>query len=316
VQLKILITGASGFVGTNILKKLSKNKKYKLLGVINKKKSSIKKNIKYLKADLEKKKDCIKVTKGIDMVIMCAAKSSGAKIIINNPLAHLNPNIIMNANMLNASYINKVKKFIFISSSTVYPNKKNFMKESYSNFNFFEKYFIVGWMKKFGEIMCLMYSKKIKNPMKTLVIRPSNLYGPYDKFDWEESKVIAATVRKFYEKHNPIEVWGDGNDIKDFLFIDDFVDCVSKLINKDTGLFNIFNIGSGKQTTVKMVINKLAKIMKTKKLKINYNKSKPSLIPIRRIDISKIKKFINWQPKIGLQEGLKRTMQWYKNNSL
>jgi len=246
---------------------------------------------------------------------MCAANSSGAKVIINNPMVHLNPNIIMNTNMLDASYINKVKKFIFISSSTVYPNKKNFMKENDSNFNFFEKYFIVGWMKKFSEIMCLMYSEKIKNPMKTLIIRPANLYGPYDKFDWEESKVIAATVRKFYEKHNPIEVWGDGNDIKDFLFIDDFVDCINELINKDTGLFNVFNVASGKQTTVKMILNELSKIKKIKKLKIIYDKNKPSLIPVRKINISKIKKFISWHPKTSIQTGLKKTINWYKKNS-
>ena len=243
---------------------------------------------------------------------MCAAKSSGAKVIVNNPMAHLNPNIIMNTHMLEASYINKVKKFIFISSNTVYPNSIRSMKEKDSNYDFFEKYFIVGWMKKFSEMMCLMYSKKIKNPMQTLIVRPGNLYGPYDKFSWEESKVIAATIRKVYEKHNPIEVWGDGKDIKDFLYIDDFIDCLVKLIKKNTGAFNIFNVASGKQTTIRMVLNKLIKIQKTKKTNIIYNKNKPSLIPVRKIDISKIRKFIGWYPKISIDRGLKKTLDWYK----
>ena len=313
MKLKVLVAGASGFIGTNLLISLSKNKNFDLFGVFNKKKPNIKK-IKFYKLDLENKTNCLKATKGIDIVVMCAAKSSGAKVIVNNPMAHLNPNIIINTNMLEASYINKVKKFIFISSNTVYPNSIRSMKEKDSHYNFFEKYFIVGWMKKFSEMMCLMYSKKIKNPMQTLIIRPGNLYGPYDKFSWEESKVIAATIRKVYEKHNPIEVWGDGKDIKDFLYIDDFIACLVKLIKKNTGDFNIFNVASGKQTTIRMVLNKLIKIQKTKNTNIVYNKNKPSLIPVRKIDISKIRKFIGWYPKISIDRGLKKTLDWYKKN--
>lgn len=312
---KVLIAGASGFIGSNLLKKLSNKKNYNLIGTTNKKKIKIKnKNIKYIKTNLEIKKNCLKVTKGMDIVVMCAAKSSGAKVIVNNPMAHLNPNIIMNTHMLEAAYINKVKKFIFISSNTVYPNKDTPMKEEDSNFSFFKKYYIVGWMKKFSELMCNMYSKKISSPMKTLIIRPGNLYGPGDKFNWEESKVVAATIRKVYEGHCPLEVWGDGKDIKDFLYIDDFVDCLIKLLIKDTGQFNIFNIASGKETTVNMVLNKLIKNEKIKNLKIIYDKNKPSLIPVRKINISKIKKYINWRPKTSLETGLRKTMDWYKKN--
>ena len=299
-------------VGTNLLISLLKDKILSYLEFLIKK-PNIKK-IKYYKLDLENKTNCLKVTKGIDIVVMCAAKSSGAKVIVNNPMAHLNPNIIMNTHMLEASYINKVKKFIFISSATVYPNSIRSMKEKDSNYDFFEKYFIVGWMKKFSEMMCLMYSKKIKNPMQTLIVRPGNLYGPYDKFSWEESKVIAATIRKVYEKHNPIEVWGGWKRYKRFLYIDDFIDCLVKLIKKNTGAFNIFNVASGKQTTIRMVLNKLIKIQKTKKRQILFIiKNKPSLIPVRKIDISKIRKFIGWYPKISIDRGLKKTLDWYKN---
>ena len=78
-------------------------------------------------------------------------------------------------------------------------------------------------MKRFSEILCNIYSTKINNPMKTIVIRPGNLYGPYDKFDKEKSKVIPSLIRKIVEKQNPLEVWGDGKDLKDFLYIEDFV---------------------------------------------------------------------------------------------
>ena len=81
--------------------------------------------------------------------------------------------------------------------------------------------------------------------MKTLIIRPGNLYGPFDKFDWKKSKVVAATVRKVCEKQNHC-VWGDGKDLKDFLYIEDFVEAVIKLIKIDTGEF-VYLILQGKK---------------------------------------------------------------------
>ena len=163
-------------------------------------------------------------TRKIDYVFMLAANTSGAAVMEKTPLAHLTPNVIMNSQMLAAAYENQVSKFCFISSNTVYPVTDEPVKEEDVNYEFFSKYFIVGWMKLFSEKMSQMYSKHISNPMKTVVIRPGNLYGPHDKFTWTESKVIAALIRKSIERYDPLQVWGDGNDLKDFLYIDDFID--------------------------------------------------------------------------------------------
>ena len=108
------------------------------------------------------------------------------------PLSHLTPNLIMNALVLEKAQQAKVKKFIFISSSTVYPVSNKAMTEKDLNFKYFDKYFVVGWMKTFSEIMCRMYSEKIKQKLQTIVIRPGNLYGPHDKFDPEKAKVIPS----------------------------------------------------------------------------------------------------------------------------
>ena len=315
-KLRILVAGGSGFIGTNFLRKISKDKNFQIYATFYKSPKFQKiQNVKYLKVNLLNKKNCEKITKNIDIVLMSAAITSGAKIMANSPLAHLTPNLIMNSLMLEASYKNNVKKFIFLSSNTVYPPQTSFMKETDSNYVFFEGYHIVAWMKKFTEEMCKMYSLKIKKRMQTLIIRPGNLYGPFDKYDWNKSKVIAATIRKVYEKHNPILVWGDGKDLKDFLYIDDFVECLIKLIKIDTGIFNIFNIASGKNITINQLLKKLLKINKMSHWKILYDKSKPSLIPVRKININKVKKFINWSPKISIDQGLLNTLNWYKKNS-
>ena len=306
---KILITGCSGFVGYNLAQKLSKNNKYQIVGTYFKNKPNLKKKVKLIKADLTKKKDCFKVTKNIDYFFVCSAVTSGEKVILNKHLDHLNPNLIMNTFLLEASYNNKIKKFIFISSNTVYPVSKKPMYENDINYKFFDKYFIVGWMKMFSEVMCQMYSKKIKNPMQTIIVRPGNLYGPFDKFDPEKSKVIPATIKKILENDEEIRVWGDGKDLKDFLYIDDFINGIIKILNIKEK-FYIVNLANGSSVTIRQIIKIILMVTK-KKLNVIYDLKIPSMIPVRKIAIKKARKDLKWSPKITLYKGLKKTIDWY-----
>jgi GDP-L-fucose synthase len=169
-------------------------------------------------------------------------------------------------------------------------------------------------MKRFSEVIMEIYSKKIKlNKMVTIVVRPGNLYGPYDKFDPEKSKVIPSLIRKVVERQNPLPVWGDGNDLKDFLYIDDFIDALEEIINK-VDEYTVLNIASGNGVTIKQILNIILKIEKAENLKINYDTSMPTMIPKRLIDITKAKNYLNFNPKISLEEGLSRTISWYKSN--
>ena len=307
----ILIAGSSGFIGINLaitLKKMGANLRGTFL---NHKPKLLENEIDLIKCDLTSSKECLRATKNMDYVFMCAANSSGALIMDRTPLVHLTPNIIMNSLMLEASYINKIKKFCFISSNTVYPLTDFPVKEENSNFDFFEKYHIVGWMKKFSEIMCSMYSEKIKDKMETIIIRPGNLYGPYDKFTWNESKVIAALIRRSVEKQNPFNVWGDGSDIKDFLYIDDFIDGMLQSFSYFQN-HEVFNIASGVEINIKEIISKILSISNHNKVDVNFDSSKPTMIPKRLIDISKVLKNTNWKPTTTIDLGLKKTISWYK----
>jgi len=304
----ILIVGGSGFVGTNILKKIN-HSKYNVYATRYKSKNYLKSNkIKYFKGNLKNLIFCEKITNSIDIVIMCAAVSSGAMVIQNNPMFHVDDNITMNQNILKASAKNKVKKFIFLSSNTVYPIGKKPMREKDMNYDLFHKYFNVGWMKIFSEKLCEMY----KDKMIINIIRPANLYGPYDKFDPTRSKVIPALIRKF-ERQNTIEVWGSGKDVKDFLFIEDFVVNLLKVLEK-VNKFSILNICSSNSISLLKILDILKKIHKPKQKKIVFNKTKPSMIPYRKISNKKIKSLIKFKLVNTLEEGIIKTVKWYKNN--
>lgn len=315
--MNILVLGGTGFIGTNLLLRLKNNNTYKIYSTYYLSKPRIhNKNIIHLKANLTSKRSVLKVFKKdyFDVVVMCAAVSTGAKDIKNNPLIHLNDNIIMNLNTLEYAKIFKVKKFIFISSNTVYPLTKYPVKETDAKFDFYKSYYVVGWMKRFTEIVCDIYSTKIpQDNLATIILRPANLYGPYDKFDPLKSKVIPSLIRKVYFANKTLNIWGDGKDIKDFLFIDDFIDGLLKVVKNKKINSGIFNISSNRKTSIKAIIPIILNVQK-KKLKIEYDLDAPKMIPYRMISNSKFTKIFKWKPKTSLKKGLLKTIIWYSKN--
>jgi len=305
-----LVAGSAGFVGTNLIQKLCSlgavvtATLYKRPPVIENR------EIKYVECDLRQPRDCGKVCNNIDYIFMCAANTSGAKVIATNPMVHLTPNILMNVNMLEAAYQADVEKFLFMSSNTVYPLTNYPVKEGDVTNEFYDSYHIVAWMKRFTEIVCDMYASRIKKPMKTVVVRPGNLYGPYDKFDWEKSKVIPALIRRAVERQNPFVVWGNGMDLKDFLYIDDYIDGMLLAMEK-LNQFQPINIASGEAVTIREVLGEILRASSYEDAPIEYDSSKPTMIPRRMIDISLAKKILGWQPKVSLEEGIKKTVDWY-----
>ena len=310
---KILVTGGAGFIGANLIKRLL-DFDVIIRATVHKKEPKIKDwRIEYVTSDLTKQEDCRRVCQNVDYVFLCAANTSGAAVMENTPLAHLTPNLIMNTLMLEAVYSAGVEKVLFISSNSIYPVTNYPVKEDDANFEFFEKYFIVGWMKRFSEIMCEMYSTKIKKPMQTVIVRPANIYGPLDDFEWETSHVLPALIRRVVERHDPIKVWGDGKDIKDFIYIDDFIDALILAMDKIKE-FNILNIASGKEHCLRDMIDIITKIDGYENADIQYDASKPTMIPKRLINASKAKRLLGFEAKTSIEEGLRKTIEWYREN--
>jgi GDP-L-fucose synthase len=307
----VVVTGGAGFIGVNLITRLL-DLGAKVTATLHAKPAVLKDpRIRYVTCDLRRSDDCMSAVSGADFVFMCAAHTSGAAIIAKTPLVHLTPNVLMNVSMLDAAYRAGIKKFLFISSNVVYPLTDHAVKEDDVTNEFYEKYFIAAWMKRFTEIVCEMYATKIAKPMDVCIVRPANIYGEFDDFEWETSHVIPALIRKVVERHNPLEVWGDGHDLKEFIYVQDFIDGMLLAMEKIEG-FDPINIAAGHPCTVRDVVKALLKIDGYEDADVVFDTSKPTMVPKRLIDVSKARNQLGFQTKVSLEDGLARTVAWYR----
>jgi nucleoside-diphosphate-sugar epimerase len=310
---KILITGGSGLVGQNLTNKLIKEGYNNLR--VNLHIRGVREpfnHIEYSHYDLQTYEGCLKATEGIDVVYHAAASTSNAVDTVVDPLAHVTPNVAMNNFLIDSSWRNKVQHYIFISSNTVYPPKGDEPVVE-TDFLFDEPYpvyFPVGWMKRYAEVQCELYAKHLPTKMKCTVIRPANLYGPHDKYDLNKCHVTPATIRKVADRMDPIPVWGDGTELRDLLYIEDFVEALQIVMEKETEMFEVYNVGSNKVYTVNKVVDMMRAIAEHK-VPTEYIQGKPSMIPTRKIDSNKIKEKLGWEAKTEMINGLRLAYDWY-----
>jgi GDP-L-fucose synthase len=309
----VLIAGGTGFVGINLINRML-SLGAKVRATIHRKAPVIvDERVDYVTCDLLSMEDCRKAVADMDYVFMCAANTSGAAVIAATPLVHVTPNIIMNAQIMEAAHFAKVKKFVFLSSNAAYPpsDDRFVREEEMFNADPYDIYFGVAWMKRYTETLCRLYSQKLKTAMPSLVVRPSNIYGPHDDFDPATSHVMAATIRKVVERQNPLKVWGNGDDVRDLIYISDFIDALV-LTTEKVDTYDPFNIGFGKGYSIKQLLEMLMEIEGCGHLKIEYDSSKPSMIPIRLIDVSKAERQLGFRARTDVREGMIKTIEWYK----
>lgn len=310
----IAIIGASGFIGSNLANYLVSLGKYEVSGSYFTAPSNFVSNeVKQIHVDCQNLESIKKFLGNHEVAIMCAAKTSGAGVIADSPLVHLYQNMIMNTLTLQAAHEVGIKRFIFLSSNTVYPPGEKAMKEGDENDTYFPSYEVVATMKRNTERICLLYPSLKTRPMDVRIVRPANSYGPNDKFDPKLSHVIPALISKMLAANEILEVWGDGKDIKDFIFIEDLIEGIEKIIGYQ-GEERIFNLVSEVETTIVMILEILKSLTNKPNLHFKFDKSKPKMIPIRRLSGMLAERELNFRAQISLEEGLRRTLNWYLIN--
>jgi nucleoside-diphosphate-sugar epimerase len=237
----------------------------------------------------------------------------GGMGFIENNKAECMLSVLINTNMLRACLHHKIKKYFFSSSACVYngsKQKNNFiegLKESDAYPAEPEDGY--GWEKLFSERMCRHFTEDFG--LDTKVARYHNVYGPLGTFDGGREKAPAALCRKIINaklnKKNEIEVWGDGNQTRTFMYIDDCIEGTKKIFENKSN--EVFNLGSDEQVSINQLIDIIEDIAEVK-IKRKYLLDKPKGVRGRSSDNSKIMKEIDWAPSISLRSGIEKTYKW------
>jgi len=309
---KIYLAGHNGMVGSAIFRKLTKSG---YNNIVTKSLDDLDlRNQSEVSSFFEKEKP--------EVVIIAAAKVGG--ILANNTYRaeFLYDNLMIEANLIHASYLNNAEKVIFLGSSCIYPKfapqplKEEYLLSDYLEYTN-EPYAIA---KIAGIKLCENYYKQYGSNFLSLM--PTNLYGFNDNFNLQTSHVLPALIRKFHEaktaKSESVTIWGTGTPKREFLFVDDLAEAVKFTLEniEAKSLYDLeisqLNVGTGEDLTISELADTIKKIVGFEGI-IIYDSTKPDGTPRKLMDVSRINN-LGWKHKTNLEEGIKKTYEWFLEN--
>ena len=306
---KVLITGGTGLIGrqlTNIL--LSYGAKITVVSLDTP--YDLDRKIKFIKKDLRNFNNCLKICNGIDFVFHLAGIKGSPDMTLKKPASFMTPTLMFSINMMEAARRQKVKRYLFTSSIGVYsPNKQLLEEDVWKTFPSNNDY-IPGWTKRICELQAEAFKIEY-NFNNVSIVRPANVYGPFDNFDEDSAMVIPSLISRALKSKKYLKVWGDGSSIRDFIYSADVARGMIIAVYKKTK--HPINLGSGRGVSIKTIAEVIAKTVPNGPLKIFWDKSKPSGDKIRLMNIRKARR-MGFKAKVDIVTGIKNTINWYINS--
>lgn len=307
---RVLVTGGTGFVGRHIIQQLLKEGAIVRVPVHNRQLATQDEGIETVQADLTRQEDCLSVSRGIDYVFHAAGAVMGAGAGAESSMAGITTNLILTSQILQAAWIAGIERFLLFSSSTGYPVTDYPVKEDEMWSDLIHPAYLgYGWMRRYFERLGEFVASN--SDVKISIVRPTAIYGRYDNFDPVTSHVIPSLIRKAVERCAPFEVWGSGQEVRDFLHVSDLARGCLLMIEKNAECDPV-NIGYGETVTVKEIVSYILDAAEYVDAKVVFNASKPTSIPFRMVDTSKAKRVLGFEPEVTIEDGIKDTVDWFR----
>ncbi len=302
---KILVTGGSGMIGRQLVS-LLKNENAEIHVADLNKPVNMPDDIIFHNVDLKNFDNCKNICKGIDYVFNLVGIKCSPQVCIERPAEIMGPMMQFNTNMLEAAMLSNVEWYLYTSTVGVYEPAEVLFEDDVWNSQPSKNDWYGGWAKRMGELQCQAYEKQFGKGICSIV-RPANVYGPYDNFDPENAMVIPSLIRKAND-NEILEVWGDGSPIRDFIHCRDVALGMMHLVkNKVT---EPVNLGSGSGISIKQIADIISKRFGRE---IKWLSDKPMGDKRRVFDTKRAEKY-GFKTQISLEFGINETIDWFIEN--
>jgi len=304
---KVLVTGGSGMIGRSLVNLLLKRGAIVTIADLTKP-VDLPDGVEFVQVDLRFFDNCLDICKGKDYIFHLAGVKGSPKMCVEQPVDFMVPMLQFNTNMTQAAFESNVKWYLYTSSVGVYSPAEVFYEESvwdtFPSPN--DKY--AGWAKRIGELQTETYSKQYGWD-RISIVRPANVYGPYDNFNPNNAMVVPSLIRKAQES-DILEVFGDGSPIRDFIHADDVAKGMLHVVeNKIT---EPINLGSGGGYSIKNLVDLVLKYS-GRDIPVKWLTDAPSGDMKRLMSTDKMKEY-GLDITVSLEEGIKSTTDWFLNN--
>lgn len=313
----VFLAGATGLVGTAILQRLLESEpgariraSYRSEGAPRIRDA----RIEYVSGDLRSLDECRTMVRGCDCAVMAAAYTGGAGLVAAFPWAHIKENLWLNLQMLEAFQLEAIPRVVYIGSATLYQDSPARLAEDDLDMNQdpHPAYLGFGWGVRFIEKICRLMHDRYGT--QVVVARAANIFGPFARFDPALSNVIPALIRKAVDRMDPFEVWGDPDVTRDVIYSEDFADAIVRLAGRETGGFDVFNVGSDEKTTVGQMVGWTLKAAGHEPAAVVYRQDRPRTMQARAMACTKIRAALDWAPRHTIEEGIQKTTDWWMAN--
>jgi len=302
---KVLVTGGAGMIGRQLVDLLVERGAQVTIADLNEP-TDLPEGVGFVKANLLYFDQCQSICEGQDYVFNLVGIKCSPKVTLEQPADIMGPMMQFNTNMLEAAMQANVKWYLYTSTVGVYTPAEVFYEDDVWNGSPSPNDWYGGWAKRMGELQCEAYEKQYGEG-KCSIVRPANVYGPYDNFDLKNAMVVPSLIRKAAE-NDVLDVWGDGSPIRDFIHAKDVArGMIFAVENKIT---KPINLGSGTGVTIKELAEAVANYFKKP---IQWSPEKPSGDARRIFSMERANSY-GFFPEITIQQGVEDTIKWFTLN--
>lgn len=306
---KVLVTGGTGLIGRPLVEALLSQGAIVTVVSLDDP-SRAPQGVTFKRADLREFDQCINVCQGQDIVFNLVGVKGSPAMTAKRPASFFVPTMMFSINMMEAARRCGVQRYLFTSSVGVYSPAEVFYEDDvWKTFPSPNDRF-AGWAKRMGELQADAY--RIEYGWDAIsIVRPANVYGPYDNFDANNAMVIPSLIMRAINGENPLTVWGDGSPIRDFIHARDVA--AGMLMVVEQGINEPVNLGSGSGVTIKEIAELIAMHVPNGPIKIEWDITKPKGDAKRIMDMTRMQQY-GFKSQVSLEAGIKETIQWYVAN--